>query len=669
VDRSTGTTKRGGEKERVRVDWRRGSIARRLGRCGVAAMEKNGSRHGSKTELAEEITGSQVKWMNVSYTVTVVSGHFKKRKTEKKALLQNVSGEANPSEVLAIMGPSGAGKSTLLDAISGRIESTSMEGHLLVNGHPMGKKFQRQSGYVMQDDVLYPHLTVRESILYAARLRLPRSVSRAEKEKLVDELLKELGLTKAAKTKIGNEEVRGVSGGEKRRVSIGVEMIHRPRVLFLDEPTSGLDSTSALNVVQSIKALASVGRTIVLTVHQPSQRIITLFDKVLIMCLGYEVYFGKVEGLEPHLEAVAEFSGPGAVANEGKVPHGTNVVEYTLDLLEDAHAPLIDYWSKCKVEKEKSMRFEENEEELKGGVVVNDPKYALDPLTETLVLSERAFKNTLRTPELFLGRIGLCVTTGVLIGSAFFDLGSSYVALQMRQGLYAFTAALFIFTSIEGLPAFLSEKLVFTRDVSRGAYRVYTFVLAQTITNLPFFVPLALLFSIPTWFMAGFQNGLGASNFFFFALVQWATLVVANYFVLALATLVPNYIVGNSLISALAAFMFLVSGFFLPQDEIPPYWIWLHYISLFTYAINAMLKNDFEYTTNVWDCPVIPGGNGASASGTDADCPLDGSRALEAFDATPYSRWFDFGMLMALAVFFRIFTAIVLTIRTRDVRK
>lgn len=625
------------------------------------SMEKNGSRHGSNAELAKEIAGSQVKWVNVSYTVTVVSGHFKNRKTEKKALLTNVSGEANPSEVLAIMGPSGAGKSTLLDAISGRIESTSMEGNLFVNGQPMGKKFQRQSGYVMQDDVLYPHLTVRESILYAARLRLPRTVSRAEKESLVDELLKELGLTKAAKTKIGNEEVRGVSGGEKRRVSIGVEMIHRPRVLFLDEPTSGLDSTSALNVVQSIKGLATVGRTIVLTVHQPSQRIITLFDKVLIMCLGYEVYFGKVEGLEPHLKAVAEFSGRGALANEGEVPHGTNVVEYTLDLLEDVHAPLIDYWSKCKMEKQLTMLEEEGEEGFKGAVSINNPKYALDPLTETLILSERAFKNTFRTPELFLGRIGLCVTTGILIGSAFFDLGDSFVALQMRQGLYAFTAALFIFTSIEGLPAFLSEKLVFTRDVSRGAYRVYTFVLAQTMTNLPFFVPLALLFSIPTWFMAGFQNGLGASNFFFFALVQWATLVVANYFVLALATLVPNYIVGNSLISALAAFMFLVSGFFLPQSEIPPYWIWLHYISLFTYAINAMLKNDLEYTTNEWECGAV--------TPPDLECPLDGPEALSMFDVTPYSRWFDFGMLLALAVFFRIFTAIVLTIRTRDVRK
>ncbi|KAM5558075.1 ABC transporter G family member STR-like [Rosa sericea] len=276
-------------------------------------------------QLSKMIPGQGLEFNNLSYSVT------KKIKKDgvwikKEAyLLNDISGHAVRGEIMAIMGPSGAGKSTFLDALAGRIAQGSLEGSVRVDGKTVTTSYMKMvSSYVMQDDQLFPMLTVFETFMFAAEIRLPPSLSKDEKRKRVYELLDQLGLQTATHTYIGDEGRRGVSGGERRRVSIGIDIIHKPSLLFLDEPTSGLDSTSAYSVVEKVKEIARGGSIVLMTIHQPSYRIQNLLDRMTVLARGKLIYLGSPHGLSAHLSG---FGRP--------VPDGENNLEYLLDVIRE----------------------------------------------------------------------------------------------------------------------------------------------------------------------------------------------------------------------------------------------------------------------------------------------------------------------------------------------
>ncbi|KAF4385285.1 hypothetical protein CsatB_016074 [Cannabis sativa] len=286
----------------------------------------NTSRNGNvAVQPRNMIPGHGLEFKNLSYSI------IKKQKREgvwidKQAyLLNDISGQAMRGEIMAIMGPSGAGKSTFLDALAGRIAQGSLEGSVRIDGKPVTTSYmKRVSSYVMQDDQLFPMLTVFETFMFAAEVRLPPSISTPEKKKRVHELLAQLGLQSATHTYIGDEGRRGVSGGERRRVSIGIDIIHKPSLLFLDEPTSGLDSTSAYSVVEKVKDIARGGSIVLMTIHQPSFRIQILLDRITVLARGRLVYMGSPNGLSAYLDG---FGRP--------VPDTENNLEYLLDVIKE----------------------------------------------------------------------------------------------------------------------------------------------------------------------------------------------------------------------------------------------------------------------------------------------------------------------------------------------
>uniref|UniRef100_A0A5B7B013 Putative ABC transporter G family member 14 n=1 Tax=Davidia involucrata TaxID=16924 RepID=A0A5B7B013_DAVIN len=209
----------------------------------------------------------------------------------EKTILNGVTGLVCPGEILAMLGPSGSGKTTLLTALGGRLTG-KLSGKITYNGQPFSGSIRRQTGFVAQYDVLYPHLTVTETLLFTALLRLPNSLTRDEKAQHVEQVITELGLTRCRNSMIGGPLFRGISGGEKKRVSIGQEMLINPSLLLLDEPTSGLDSTTALRILTTVKRLASGGRTVITTIHQPSSRLYHMFDKVVLLSEGCPIYYG-----------------------------------------------------------------------------------------------------------------------------------------------------------------------------------------------------------------------------------------------------------------------------------------------------------------------------------------------------------------------------------------
>lgn len=224
---------------------------------------------------------------------------------QERTILNGITGVAEPGKVLAVLGPSGSGKSTLLNALSGRLHHAhGLTGTILFNNRKLTKSIQKKTGFVSQDDVFYPHLTVRETLVFCSLLRLPSSVPKNQKLAIAESVISELGLAKCADTIIGNSFIRGVSGGERKRVSIGHEMLVDPSLLILDEPTSGLDATAAYRLVATLGGLAAKGKTVVMSVHQPSSRVYQIFDELLVLSEGRCIYLGKGSEAMGYFESI-----------------------------------------------------------------------------------------------------------------------------------------------------------------------------------------------------------------------------------------------------------------------------------------------------------------------------------------------------------------------------
>ncbi|KAI9190098.1 FAD-dependent urate hydroxylase [Blastocladiella emersonii ATCC 22665] len=238
-------------------------------------------------------------------------------------ILHGIHGVVRHGEIMAIMGGSGAGKSSCLDILARRNKSGVVSGHMLVNGRVLDRsEFKQMCGFVDQEDMLMPTLTVEETILYSALLRLPKDMSYEAKWNRVRETMVELGITHIAKSRIGDASMRGISGGEKRRVSIACELVTSPSILFLDEATSGLDAFNAANVVECLRNLArNYNRTIVLTIHQPRSDIFAMFDRLLLLSKGHLVYSGAAQ------DAVHHFTQIGY-----QCPVGYNIADYLIDI-------------------------------------------------------------------------------------------------------------------------------------------------------------------------------------------------------------------------------------------------------------------------------------------------------------------------------------------------
>lgn len=220
----------------------------------------------------------------------------KKTNSEEQLILKGLTGAVKPGEMLAMLGPSGSGKTTLLTALGGRSGNNGgrLGGNITYNGKPLSNAMKRSIGFVTQDDVLCPFLTVTETLVFTALLRLPSSVlSKDKKISQAESVIDQLGLCRCKNSIIGGPFLRGISGGERKRVSIGQEMLVNPSLLLLDEPTSGLDSTTAQRIVSTLWELARGGRTVAMTIHQPSSRVFYMFHKVLLLSEGNALYFGN----------------------------------------------------------------------------------------------------------------------------------------------------------------------------------------------------------------------------------------------------------------------------------------------------------------------------------------------------------------------------------------
>ncbi|KAK1381654.1 ABC transporter domain-containing protein [Heracleum sosnowskyi] len=534
-----------------------------------------------------------------------------------KTVLDNVSGEAREGEILAILGASGCGKSTLMDALANRIAKGSLKGTVTLNNEQLESRLLKViSAYVMQDDLLFPMLTVEETLMFAAEFRLPRTLTKSKKRLRVQTLIDQLGLRNAANTVIGDEGHRGVSGGERRRVSIGIDIIHDPILLFLDEPTSGLDSTSAYMVVKVLQRIAKSGSIVIMSVHQPSYRILGLLDQLLFLSRGQTVYSSSPQNLPRFF---TDFGLP--------MPQNEDIIEFALDRIRELEATpggirsLVEFnraWQGMKISRRKTNIYVNSPSplhelslkeaisasilrgKLVSGATSNDisrasvlvPKFANPIWKEIAVLAKRSVTNSRRMPKLFGVRVGALMTTAFIFASVFWNLDNTPKSIQERLGFFAFAMYITFNSCVDDLPVFLHERYIFMRETAYNAYRRSSYVVAHAIVVLPTLVLLAALFASLTFWGVGLDGGL--SGFLYYFLMMLASFWAGSSFVTLVSGVVPNVILGYTVMVAILAYFTLFSGFYMTRERIPEYWIWLHYISLIKFSFEAVLQNEFE---------------------------------------------------------------------------
>ncbi|GFZ14847.1 ABC-2 type transporter family protein [Actinidia rufa] len=638
-----------------------------------------------------------------SATATATANGGETNGTKTKVLLNGISGEARDGEIIAVLGASGSGKSTLIDALANRIARGSLKGTVTLNGEALESGLQKViSAYVMQDDLLFPMLTVEETLMFAAEFRLPRTLSKSKKKARVQALIDQLGIRNAAKTVIGDEGHRGVSGGERRRVSIGIDIIHDPIILFLDEPTSGLDSTSAYMVVKVLQRIAQSGSIVMMSVHQPSYRILGLLDRLIFLSRGQMVFSGSPATLPLFFES---FGHP--------MPENENITEFALDVIRELEGSgetktLVEFnksWQSKNIRNDSPTHDglslkEAISASISRGKLVSGaahgngtgsaslvPTFANPIWTEIAVLSKRAITNSRRMPELFGIRLGAVVVTGFILATVFWHLDNSPKGVQERLGFFAFAMSTTFYTCADALPVFLQERYIFMRETAYNAYRRSSYVLSHSLTALPALAFLSLAFAAITFFAVGLDGSL--SGFLFYFLIIFASFWAGSSFVTFLSGVVPQVMLGYTIVVAILAYFLLFSGFFITRERIPAYWIWFHFISLVKYPYEAVLQNEFNNPTkcfvrgvqifdgtplrNVPDALKIKMLGSMSATLgmniSTTTCVTTGADVLQQQGITALSKWNCLWITVAWGFFFRILFYLALLLGSKNKRR
>eukprot|EP00808_Paulinella_micropora_P019942 g58890.t1 len=523
-----------------------------------------------------------------------------KEKKGLKTIIANVSGEAKPGEMIAIMGPSGAGKTTLIKMLSGRVDSSPLlSGRVLLNGRKRNANFIHQSAYVTQKDHLLPNLTVRETLMFTARLRLPSSVSYDDKVAAVDRVIQQLGLKDCQDTLVGGTSlVPGVSGGERRRVSIGVEMMTNPNVMFLDEPTSGLDASTAFRVARRCQQLAKEhGRVVMMCIHQPKASIYRMFDKIILMAQGQVAFQGTPD------EAMTFFAKMGL-----PLPEQTNPADFYMDCLtldlETAKAArqsqnrvssVISAWKKEYREQKKIEREESAKEGFKRKPAEFEERlgYPNGLCTEIAILFRRNWTSALREKTLTIYAVLQSLVFGVLIGAIYWDLGLSQVSVQNRNGALFFVCLNQAFGPMfQVINVFLQEKAVFHNEYFSGSYRVLTYFLAKNVSEIPLQITPPVLFATIVYWMVGFQQSL--DKFLQYLLLVVVTAMVSQSIGLCVAAAVTRLEVATAVTPVIIILFMLFAGFYVNVGTLSVVFEWVKWISYIQWSYRGFCQNEFN---------------------------------------------------------------------------
>ncbi|OMJ95609.1 hypothetical protein SteCoe_1037 [Stentor coeruleus] len=523
-------------------------------------------------------------WEEIRYTAKCQDGVLE--------ILKGVSGFANPGQLLAIMGSSGSGKTTLLSILSNQIipnRDIEISGTVKVNGEDI-KNYDYPSiaRYVMQQDILQATMTPREAFRFAALLKVGSDKNLIKTR--VDKMIHDLKLVKVADSLIGNEVIKGLSGGEKKRVNIGLELISEPSILILDEPTSGLDCFTAEVVIKLLKKQAKKGKTIISTIHQPSRSIFDMFDRLILMVNGSFVYQGAANKSRQHFDNI------GYLCDEY-----TNPPDHFLRILNINNRHNMTNEEKTKMDnfliaykiKESNILDEAITEDL---TVLNKSMRHYTPglLIELRALLWRSYINSLRNPLLFFVKLAQAITMGFIVDILFRDLGYGMVQVENRKGVLFFTTIQFIMLgSNSNSMTFPIERPLFLKDYKEGLYGTTAFVLSKFLAELPTQIFFTFIYVVIQYFALDLNRETAKQFFVFLGLAILSHWTGCGYGNLA-GVISPNVVASTVIGPAISAPLMMFGGFFSKSGSLSSSFYWIKYISSYTYTFEGFCLNEFR---------------------------------------------------------------------------
>ncbi|KAL3819063.1 hypothetical protein ACJIZ3_004968 [Penstemon smallii] len=517
---------------------------------------------------------------------------------DRLELLKGVSGAFRPGVLTALMGISGAGKTTLMDVLAGRKTGGYIDGSITISGYPKKQEtFARIAGYCEQTDIHSPHVTVYESLKFSAWLRLPPEVDTTTRKMFIEEVMELVELTPLREALVGLPGVNGLSTEQRKRLTIAVELVANPSIIFMDEPTSGLDARAAAIVMRTVRNTVDTGRTVVCTIHQPSIDIFDAFDELLLLKRGGEaIYVGPLGRHSSQL--IKYFEGIDGVS---KIKDGYNPATWMLDITSTTQEAVLGI---NFAEQYKNSQLCRRNEALIKELSIPAPgsrdlffttRYSQSFTTQCTACLWKQHWSYWRNPPYTAVRLLFTTFIALMFGTIFWDLGSKRRRQQdvfnAMGSMYAAVLFLGVQNATSVQPVVAIERTVFYRERAAGMYSALPYAFGQVVVELPHLFVQTLIYGVIVYAMIGFE--WTAIKFFWYLFFMYFTLLYFTFYGMMTVAVTPNHNIAAIVSSAFYALWNLFSGFIIPKTRIPIWWRWYYYLSPISWTLYGLVASQF----------------------------------------------------------------------------
>ncbi|KAI9278568.1 ABC-2 type transporter-domain-containing protein [Phascolomyces articulosus] len=561
---------------------------------GKAPKARTNEEEDERLRRQEEVTnqmkaageGTTFSWHHMNYTVPFKGGPLH--------LLNDISGIVKPGHLTALMGSSGAGKTTLLDVLSKRKTIGKVEGRVYLNNEALMSDFERITGYCEQMDVHQPAVTVREAMKFSAYLRQDKNVPDKEKDDYVEQIITLLEMEDIADAQVGDvDSGAGISVEERKRLTIALELVSKPKLLFLDEPTSGLDAQSSYNIVRFIRKLADAGWPVLCTIHQPSAILFEHFDHLMLLVRGGRTaYYGEIgKDSRTMIDYFEARGGP-------ICPPEANPAEYILEVVGSkklAGGKDVKDWAEIWQESDEAKALEEELEEIHQNADMNPQrvshKYATGLWYQFWMVHKRMALAYWRSPGYNMGRFFTCMFISLLIGFTYWKM--SYTTSDMQNRAFVLLATFLMAQNLIILaqPKFMTERLYFQRDYASRYYSFLPFGFTSILVEIPYCIFFSTFFMFGFYWTAGLSNTSEQVGYFFIFMVIFVFWAVTFGFLIAAVS--RTHLMASVINPLFISMLILFAGLMQPPQSMPYFWrSWMYWLNPFHYYIEGLTVNE-----------------------------------------------------------------------------
>nr|BAR94045.1 PDR-type ACB transporter [Nicotiana benthamiana] len=561
--------------------------------------QSNSEDQSKKKGMVLPFEPHSITFDEVIYSVDVPQEMKDQGATEDRlVLLKGVSGAFRPGVLTALMGVSGAGKTTLMDVLAGRKTGGYIEGSIKISGYPKKQEtFARISGYCEQNDIHSPYVTVYESLVYSAWLRLPHDVDERTRKMFVDAVMELVELTPLRSALVGVPGVNGLSTEQRKRLTIAVELVANPSIIFMDEPTSGLDARAAAIVMRTVRNTVDTGRTVVCTIHQPSIDIFEAFDELFLMKRGgQEIYVGPLGRRSCHLIKYFE-----SMSGISKIQDGYNPATWMLEVTTSAQEMILgvdftDLYKRSDLYRRNKVLISELSVPRPGTKdLYFDSQYSQPFWTQCMACLWKQHWSYWRNPAYTAVRFLFTVFVALAMGTMFWDLGTKVGKTQdvfnAMGSMYTAVFFLGFQNTASVLPVVAVERTVFYRERAAGMYSAFPYAFGQVCIEMPYVFVQAIFYGVIVYAMIGFEWTV--TKFFWYLFIMYFTLLYFTFYGLMSVAVTPNQHIAQIVALFFFAMWNLFSGFIIPRPRMAIWWRWYYWACPVSWTLYGLVVSQF----------------------------------------------------------------------------